>query len=166
MEQRFTAKLLGRGPNTAWIFLPVPFNVAEVFGSKARVAVRGTLNGAPFRNSLLPNGDGTHSMPVNKELMASAKTSVGETVTVVMAVDKERSLEPSLRRTTSGVLFPNRVQQSWRLRSSPTPIGKSSWTGSSQRRNRKRASGAFRSPLRCLLPVCRSRAKRSVTPNS
>jgi Bacteriocin-protection, YdeI or OmpD-Associated/Domain of unknown function (DUF1905) len=89
MEQRFTAELLGRGPNAAWVFLPVPFNVAEVFGSKARVAVSGTLNGAPFRNSLLPNGDGTHSMPVNKELMESAKAAAGETVAVVMLIDKE-----------------------------------------------------------------------------
>jgi hypothetical protein len=92
MEQRFTAELLGRGPNAAWVFLPVPFNAGEVFGSKARVAVRGTLNGAPFRNSLLPNGDGTHSMPVNKELMASANAKVGQTVAVVMIVDKDPRL--------------------------------------------------------------------------
>jgi hypothetical protein len=94
MEQRFQARLIGRGPNGAWIFLPVPFNVQEIFGSKARVAVAGTLNGHPFQNSLLPNGDGTHSMPVNKELRAGAKVEAGDIVTVVMALDTApRSVE-------------------------------------------------------------------------
>ena len=83
MEQRFTAELFGRGPKAAWAFLSVPCSVSEFFGGKAQIAVSGTMNGAPFRNSLLPNGDGTHSKPVNKEPMGSAKAKVGETVTVV-----------------------------------------------------------------------------------
>jgi hypothetical protein len=87
MEQRFTSELVGRGPKGAWVFLPIPFDVQTVFGSKARVAVAGTVNGAPFQNSLLPNGDGTHSMPVNKELLASANAKVGEAVEVVLSVD-------------------------------------------------------------------------------
>lgn len=94
MEQRFQARLTGRGPNGAWVFLPVPFDVQKVFGSKARVAVTGTLNGHPFQNSLLPNGDGTHSMPVNKELRAGAKLEAGDMVTVVMTLDTAaRSVE-------------------------------------------------------------------------
>jgi hypothetical protein len=84
MPKRFSAQLIGRGPNGAWTFLAVPFDVAATFGSRARVAVRGTINGAPFRNSLLPNGDGTHSMPVNKDLRAipsrSSWTSIGNPV--------------------------------------------------------------------------------------
>jgi hypothetical protein len=87
MEQRFEAKLVGRGPGLAWVFLSIPFDVQEVFGSKARVPVAGTLNGFPFQNSLLPNGDGTHSMPVNKELLAGARAAAGDTVAVVMALD-------------------------------------------------------------------------------
>lgn len=87
MEQRFTSQLVGRGPKGAWVFLTIPFDVQTVFGSKARVAVAGTLNGAPFQCSLLPNGDGTHSMPVNKELMASAQAKAGDAVAVVMSVD-------------------------------------------------------------------------------
>jgi hypothetical protein len=89
MPKRFSAQLIGRGPNGAWTFLAVPFDVAAAFGSRARVAVRGTINGAPFRNSLLPNGDGTHSMPVNKDLQALAGARAGDTVAVVMDVDRE-----------------------------------------------------------------------------
>ena len=87
MKQRFDAKLVGRGPKGAWTFLPIPFNVQAAFGSKARVPVAGTLNGFAFRNSLLPNGDGTHSMAVNKELQAGANAKAGDTVAVVMAPD-------------------------------------------------------------------------------
>lgn len=89
MFERFTSTLAGRGPNAAWVFLPIPLEVQTLFGSKARVAVKGTLNGAPYRNWLLPNGDGTHSMPVNKELMASAGAGVGDCVDVVLSLDTE-----------------------------------------------------------------------------
>ena len=121
MEQRFKAPLIGRGPNGAWVFLPVPFNVSEVFGSKARVAVRGTLDGASFRNSLLPNGDGTHSMPVNRQLMESANAAVGKTVDVVMVADTEprtvcvpEDLEVALRSSRAAALAFDQLAYSYR----------------------------------------------------
>jgi len=89
MSQRFSGKLIGRGPGGAWVFLPVPSDVQAVFGTKARVAVKGTLNGAPYRNWLLPNGDGTHSMPVNKKLLAEAEVTAGDGVEVDMSLDTE-----------------------------------------------------------------------------
>jgi hypothetical protein len=87
MSKRFEATLVGRGPRDAWVFLVVPFDAAAVFGSKARIAVRGTLNGAPFQNSLLPQGDGTHAMAVSKALRAAANANAGDTVAVVMERD-------------------------------------------------------------------------------
>lgn len=47
---KFKAKLKAAGPGGAWTYLAVPFNVEKVFGSKARVAVKGTLNGFAFRS--------------------------------------------------------------------------------------------------------------------
>jgi hypothetical protein len=94
MEQKFSTRLVSRGPNGAWTHMIVPFNVEEAFGSKARVPVAGKLNGVPFRNSLMPIGDGTHYMNIRKELMASAKTKAGELVQVTMKLDKaERTVE-------------------------------------------------------------------------
>jgi hypothetical protein len=87
-QKKFTAKLVGEGPKSAWVFLPIPFDVQTVFGTKARVPVTGTLNGVIFRNSLLPNGDGTHSMHVRKELLASAGTQVGQNVKVILSLDQ------------------------------------------------------------------------------
>ncbi|MFZ0339159.1 MAG: YdeI/OmpD-associated family protein [Terracidiphilus sp.] len=89
MHQKFKAKLAAIGPGGAWTILPVPFNVAEVFGTKARVPVAGTMNGFAFRNSLMPEGDGTHRMMVGKELQAGAKARAGDVVSVVLKRDDE-----------------------------------------------------------------------------
>ncbi len=86
-RQEFKAKLTPRGPGGAWTFLPIPFSVEKVFGSKARVLVAGTVNGFAFRNALLPEGDGTHSLMFGKELQAGAKAKQGETVSVVLWLD-------------------------------------------------------------------------------
>jgi hypothetical protein len=88
MKQKFEAKLIGKGPGNAWTFLPIPFDVQKAFGSKARVPVVGTINGFSFRNSLMPEGDGTHAIMVNKELQKGAKAAAGDTVAVVIELDK------------------------------------------------------------------------------
>jgi hypothetical protein len=61
--------------------------VQKAFGTKARVPVVGTINGFSFRNSLMPEGNGTHSMIANKELQKGAKATAGDTV---VAVDRIR----------------------------------------------------------------------------
>jgi hypothetical protein len=87
VKQTFEARLISRGPGGAWTFLPIPFDVHKAFGTRARVAVSGTINGFPFRNSLMPEGDGTHSMMFSKALQAGAKASVGDLVRVVLEPD-------------------------------------------------------------------------------
>lgn len=46
--------------------ITIPFDVKEVFGTRARVPVRGTINRFPFRSSIFPMGKGKHYMVVNK----------------------------------------------------------------------------------------------------
>jgi hypothetical protein len=87
LKQTFSINLIGRGPGGAWTHLPIPFTVAQVFGSKGRVAVRGTINGVAYRNSILPRGDGTHYMAVNQTLRAAAGAGVGDVVKVMMELD-------------------------------------------------------------------------------
>jgi hypothetical protein len=66
----------------------VPFDVEKTFGTRGRVPVRGTLNGAPFRSSLFPMG-GCHFMPINRKLRESSGVRGGETVPVQMERDTE-----------------------------------------------------------------------------
>ena len=75
--------------------MTLPFDVQKVFGTRARVPVRGTINGFAFRSSIFPKGDGRHYMVVNKEVRAGAKVKGGDTVTVQMERDDQpRTIEP------------------------------------------------------------------------
>jgi hypothetical protein len=89
---RFTAKIEGREAGVVAAIAP-PVDVPEFFGTRARVPVRGTINGYPFRSSLSPYG-GRHLMPVNKALRAGAGVNAGDMVEVVMERDdEERTVE-------------------------------------------------------------------------
>ncbi len=94
MQKKFTVKAEGAGPNNAWCFLAIPFNVAEVWGTRGRVAVKGTLNGFPFRTNIQPM-EGRHLLTFNKQLQAGARAKAGDMVSVVMERDtEERIVEP------------------------------------------------------------------------
>lgn len=69
--------------------IKLPFSVEKVFGSRARVPVRGTINGFAFRSSAFPMRDGFHYMIVNKQTREGAQAVGGETVSVVMERDDE-----------------------------------------------------------------------------
>jgi hypothetical protein len=89
MKQTFETRLIATGPGGAWTYISIPFDVLQVFGTKARVPVAGTINGFAFRSSLMPEGDGTHRMMVGKELKAGAKASAGDVVRVTLHRDDE-----------------------------------------------------------------------------
>lgn len=69
--------------------LKPPFDVVDVFQRKGRVPVKGTINGFPFRSSLMNMGEG-HMMVVNAELRAGAKCKAGDTVSVVIELDEDK----------------------------------------------------------------------------
>jgi hypothetical protein len=86
-QHKFKVKLIGEhGKSTA--ALKPPFNVVEVFQRKGRVPVKGTINGFPFRSSLMNMGDG-HMMAVNAGMRAGANCKSGDIVSVVMELDEE-----------------------------------------------------------------------------
>ena len=87
MRQTFKAVLVHPDATGAWTYLTVPFDVERAYGTKARVAVKDTVDGADFRSSLLPQGDGTHILVVPKPLRTAAKAGSGDTVEVVVESD-------------------------------------------------------------------------------
>lgn len=82
----FKVKLEGV-PGMEVAALRAPFDVVETFGTRARVPVRGTINGFPYRSSLMPM-DGCPRMVVNREIREGAGVRAGDTVKVVMERDE------------------------------------------------------------------------------
>ena len=81
----FKVKLEGV-PGMEAAALRAPFDVLEVFGTRARVPVRGTINGFRYRSSLMPM-EGCHRMVVNRQIREGAGVRAGDTVKVVMERD-------------------------------------------------------------------------------
>lgn len=69
--------------------IKIPFDVHKVFGTRARVPVRGKINGFAFRSSIFPVGDGHHFMVVNKVTREGARAAGGEMISVLMERDDE-----------------------------------------------------------------------------
>jgi bacteriocin resistance YdeI/OmpD-like protein/uncharacterized protein DUF1905 len=91
-ELHFRAKIEGKEAGVVAAITP-PVDVPEFFGTRARVPIRGTINGYPFRSSLMPCGE-RRMMPVNKKLCEGAGVRPGDIVDVVMERDdEERTVE-------------------------------------------------------------------------
>lgn len=93
MARRFRA-LLEQHRSGSATTISIPFDVPKVFGRRGRVAVRGTINGVPFRSSVFRMGDAPYFMVVNRQMREAGSLSAGQTVSVVMERDDEpRSIE-------------------------------------------------------------------------
>ncbi len=86
-RHEFEVTLL-KPPDIDGAYFIVPFNVPKVFGTKAQVKVRGTIDGYPYRGSIANMGEG-HCMGVKKEIRQAIGKTAGDTVEVVMEIDTE-----------------------------------------------------------------------------
>ena len=83
-EYCFEAKLEWPDIKGGWTFLRIPFSVAEEYGVKGQLPVRGTINGIPYENSLLPQGEGIHILVVKKEIRDQAGVTAGDVAEVTL----------------------------------------------------------------------------------
>ena len=63
-------------------YLQFPWDVEELFGTRASVRILGTYNGVKVDRALLPHGDGTHYLLISLELAKKCKLRLGEKVKV------------------------------------------------------------------------------------
>lgn len=80
--------LLEKHENSEATGITIPFDVPKTYGTRARVPVRGTINGFPYRGTLFPMG-GKYIFVVNKELRTNAKVKGGEMISMTMERDEE-----------------------------------------------------------------------------
>ena len=83
----FEAQLVRPAGVGTWTYVDIPFDVAKAYGAAGQVKVKGTVNGAAFRGSLMPHGDGRHYLVVNAALRAKAGVKVGDSARVVVEPD-------------------------------------------------------------------------------
>ncbi len=94
----FRTELLkpAEAPNRAtWTFLILPKEASARLRTRGRTTVEGTLNGAPFRATLEPDGEKSHWLKVTRKLREAAGANPGDTVTLEL-VTVEEEPEPKV----------------------------------------------------------------------
>jgi uncharacterized protein YdeI (YjbR/CyaY-like superfamily) len=61
-----------------WVIIRIPFDVSKVWGTRAKVRVKGEINGFAFRASVFPTSKGYHCMLIKKSMQTGANAGVGE----------------------------------------------------------------------------------------
>lgn len=149
---RFKAKLLRpameparpradeREKGNAWTFLILPKNASAKLPSRGITAIEGTINGFAFQATLVPDGQKSHWLRVNRKLSEAAGAKAGEIVTLEItpaAKETEPEVPAGLRRALAAAAPKARA-----LWSDITPNARRDWihwiTSAKQRETRAR----------------------------
>jgi hypothetical protein len=97
-QHKFKAKIENAGGGGA--FVSVPFDVEQAFGKK-RVKVLATIEGIPYRGSLVRMGTECHILPVLKEIRQQTGKDFGDEIEVVVEEDtapRQVELPPDMQQ--------------------------------------------------------------------
>ena len=92
-RSQFKAKLLRpakSGNAVPWAFVILPESASAKLPRRGRTTVEGSINGHGFRATLEPDGQLSHWLRVDEELLESAGANIGDIVTFeIMSVEQE-----------------------------------------------------------------------------
>ena len=147
MQKKFKSEI--ESSHGAWCFLPIPFSVAETWGAKGRLFVKGIINGVEFRGTISPMG-GRHLLMFNKQLQAATRAGAGDVVSVVMEPDTEERTVEVPKESTKAFHENKDAKAKWdKLAYSRR---RSSRCGSTTPSKKRRASAALIRPSPCCWP--------------
>ena len=117
-EHKFTAVIQDAGKGGAYVV--VPFDVEQVFGKK-RVKVKATIDGHPYRGSLVRMGGSEHILGVLKKIRTEIGKTYGDEVTILVAEDTTprevtipQDLQDVLKRNPEAEKFFNQLSYTHR----------------------------------------------------
>lgn len=92
----FDGVLVRFGPARRWTGVKVPFHVPAVWGTRSRVAVRGSFGDVPLRGWVVPTGDGAFFLLVGRELRLAAGAEAASVVRIVLErADRPAAVPPA-----------------------------------------------------------------------
>lgn len=89
MTVTFTAPLEKFSGKGGWTFVRIPAEFSERLGIRGMVPVLATVEGLVFERSLMPIGDGTHMIAINKDMLKAIGKRLSDDVTVHIAVQNQ-----------------------------------------------------------------------------
>lgn len=117
----FQTKLFTIDP---WVILRLPEDASAHLTSRSQVVVRGTVNGAPIKTVLEPDGKWSHFFKVNEELQKAADIKSGDVVEVELEQIQDWP-EPEIPDDLQKALDDNPdVYELWRT---VTPMARWEW---------------------------------------
>ena len=123
---RFRATLLRpAGAAVGWTFLTLPKEASAKLPSRGMTSVEGSFQGAPFRATLEPDGQGGHWLKVDRKMRDAAGAKVGDVVTLEIAPvaeEPEPKVPPDVRKALAAA--PTKARQVW---SDITPLARRDW---------------------------------------
>jgi uncharacterized protein YdeI (YjbR/CyaY-like superfamily) len=103
--KRFEARLERMRSRLNWVIIHMPFDAAQVWGTRGQIKVKGEINGFAFRTSLFPTREGRYILLVNKRMQKGARAAEGSVARFQMELDREErtvAIPDELKRILSG----------------------------------------------------------------
>jgi hypothetical protein len=88
MEQEHTFQAIIVDAGGGGAFVRIPFDVEKVFGKK-RVPVSASIDGVPYRGTLVRMGEPCHILIILKEIRLAIGKSIGDTVEITLLEDTQ-----------------------------------------------------------------------------
>jgi hypothetical protein len=88
MSEKFTFKAIIEDAGGGGTFIKIPFDVESAFGKK-RVKVKATIDGEPYRGSLVRMGEPCHILGILKSIRERIGKGVGDEIEVMLEEDLE-----------------------------------------------------------------------------